>query len=149
VSDVHDWNLRAHPAFLAALMDYKERIIEMRVKVGKDAALTKDGKQLKALFALIYDTVPSNPADLNFRLGNTLGEKYRHWLRAKFRQQYRVFFRYSTRSQTIVYTWVNDDDTLRAYGSKSDAYVVFKRMLESGKVPNDWNELVAESKRLS
>jgi toxin YhaV len=44
---------------------------------------------------------------------------------------------------------VNNDDTLRAYGSKTDAYLVFRKMLESGKVPNSWDELMAESKRLS
>ena len=49
----------------------------------------------------------------------------------------------------LVYGWVNDENTLRSYGSKTDAYVVFKKMLESGKVPNSWDELIAESKRLS
>jgi toxin YhaV len=48
-----------------------------------------------------------------------------------------------------VYGWVNDPTTLRAYGTKTDAYLVFKKMLESGRVPNDWDELIAESKRLS
>jgi toxin YhaV len=64
-------------------------------------------------------------------------------------QQYRVFFRYSTKSEIIAYGWVNDEESLRAYGSKTDAYLVFKKMLESGRVPNDWDELIAESKRLS
>ncbi|MCX6495969.1 MAG: type II toxin-antitoxin system YhaV family toxin [Rhodoluna sp.] len=146
---VNTWGLRAHPAFLLVLGEYKNRVLESSKKVGKDAHLTHDGKHLKALFALILDTVPSNPADPKFRLGNTLGTEYKHWLRAKFRQQYRVFFRYSSRSQAIVYAWANDDKTLRAYGSKTDAYQVFRKMLESGEVPNDWDELLAESKRLS
>jgi toxin YhaV len=149
MSKVHGWSLRAHPAFLLAIYEYTSRVLDSNAKVGKDASLTKDGKQLRALFAVIYDTVPTNPGNQNFRLGVTLGDRNRHWLRAKFRQQYRVFFRYSTRSQAIVYAWVNDGDSLRAYGSKTDAYAVFKKMLESGKVPNSWDELLAESKRLS
>jgi toxin YhaV len=82
-------------------------------------------------------------------LGNALGQKYKLWFRAKFLQQYRIFFRYSSLRNIIVYGWVNDPTTLRAYGSKTDAYFVFRKMLESGKVPNNWDELVAESKKLS
>jgi toxin YhaV len=149
MNEAHEWDLRGHPAFLAAIDEYKKRAIESQGKLSADELVNRNIKQLNALFTLIYGTVPSNPADPKFRLGNILGEKYRHWLRAKFRQQYRVFFRYSTRSQAIVYAWVNDDETLRSYGSKTDAYVFFRKLLESGKVPNNWIELVAESKRLS
>ncbi|NDC19558.1 MAG: hypothetical protein EBZ87_04745 [Microbacteriaceae bacterium] len=49
----------------------------------------------------------------------------------------------------IAYGWVNDEEILRSFGSKTDAYLVFKKMLESGRIPNDWDELIAESKRLS
>ncbi|WP_448228818.1 type II toxin-antitoxin system YhaV family toxin [Pseudoxanthomonas mexicana] len=33
--------------------------------------------------------------------------------------------------------------TLRAYGSRTDAYVTFKKMLESGRPPDDWKALRA------
>jgi toxin YhaV len=32
---------------------------------------------------------------------------------------------------------------LRAYGSKSDAYAVFARMLASGQPPDSWDKLMA------
>ena len=35
--------------------------------------------------------------------------------------------------------WVNDDKTLRAYGSKTDAYATFKGMLEDGNPPDDFD----------
>ena len=54
-----------------------------------------------------------------------------------------------SKSSVIVYAWANDRENLRAFGSSNDAYLVFKKMLESGRVPNDWDELIAESKRLS
>jgi toxin YhaV len=42
---------------------------------------------------------------------------------------------------------VNDDDTKRAFESGDDAYRVFRRMLESGHPPDDWNALLAEATR--
>ena len=35
----------------------------------------------------------------------------------------------STLSDIIVYAWVNDEKSKRAYDSKTDAYRIFKRML--------------------
>ncbi|MEQ1536640.1 MAG: type II toxin-antitoxin system YhaV family toxin, partial [Burkholderiaceae bacterium] len=76
----------------------------------------------------------------------TLGAQHKHWFRAKFFQQYRLFFRYHQASKIIVYAWVNDETTLRAYDSKTDAYQVFARMLQSGNPPDDWDALIAAAK---
>ena len=40
---------------------------------------------------------------------------------------------------------VNDVDTMRAYESSDDAYRVFRKKLESGHPPDDWDELLAEA----
>jgi toxin YhaV len=40
---------------------------------------------------------------------------------------------------------VNDEDTKRAYHSRDDAYRIFRRMLESGHPPDDWDGLIAEA----
>jgi toxin YhaV len=48
-----------------------------------------------------------------------------HWFRAKFFQQYRLFFRYHRESRIIIYAWVNDEESKRAYESASDAYRTF------------------------
>ena len=65
--------------------------------------------------------------------------------RAKFFQQYRLFFRYHAAAKMIVYAWVNDDDTQRAYESSDDAYRVFRKMLKSGHPPDDWNQLLSQA----
>ncbi|WP_370317525.1 type II toxin-antitoxin system YhaV family toxin, partial [Pseudoalteromonas sp.] len=70
----------------------------------------------------------------------------KHWFRAKFFQQYRLFFRYHLGSKIIVYAWVNDENNKRAYGSKTDAYKVFEKMLNSGHPPEGWNELLKAAK---
>jgi toxin YhaV len=75
-----------------------------------------------------------------------LGAEHKHWFRAKFYQQYRLFFRYQAKARVIVYAWVNDEGTRRAYGSADDAYRVFRKMLHSGDPPDSWDELLLAAK---
>jgi toxin YhaV len=103
-------------------------------------------KLFRALSQLILETVPSDPARDEYRQGNTLGPAHRHWRRAKIGRRFRLFFRYDSKSKTIVFAWVNDERTLRAAGSKSDPYAVFEKMLERGNPPDDWTSLVATSR---
>ena len=79
-------------------------------------------KLFRALSQLIMEVVPSDPSRDEFRLGNTLGPTYRHWRRAKIGRRFRLFFRYDSKARAIVYAWVNDAETLRSAGSKSDPY---------------------------
>src|SRR3546814_14173576 len=64
-------------------------------------------------------------------------------MRAKFFQQYRLFFRFRKSERIIVLAWVNDAETLRAYGSRTDAYAVFNKMLDGDNPPDDWAALKA------
>ena len=144
-----EWLLLHHPAFEMEYENYKSRALLTAAKYGDNWVTTAAGKKFLALNHLVRERIPSNPSNPEHRLGNALGDNYRHWFKGKFLQQYRVFFRYSSRSQVIVYAWVNNPETLRAYGSKTAAYLVFKKMLESGRVPNNWDELIEESKKLS
>ena len=86
----------------------------------------------------MQDVVPSDPARDEYRQGNTMGSAYRHWRRAKLGRRYRLFFRYDSKAKVIVYAWVNDEQTLRSAGSKSDPYAVFEKMLGRGNPPDDW-----------
>jgi toxin YhaV len=144
-----EWSLLAHPAFMTQLEISRQKMADAKAKAEVNWINHSDVKRHFTLTRMITEKIPQNPASADFRLGNALGQKYRLWFRAKFLQQYRIFFRYSSIRNIIVYAWVNDPATLRAYGSKTDAYQVFRKMLESGKVPNNWDELIAESKRLS
>jgi toxin YhaV len=87
----------------------------------------------------------SDPTRDIYRQGGTLGGEYKHWFRAKFLQQFRLFFRYQQTegAKIIVLAWVNDDSTLRAYESANDAYAVFRKMLKRGNPPDTWKELLA------
>lgn len=59
--------------------------------------------------------------------------------------RYRFFFRFSSVQSNIVFAWLNDASSLRQDGAKTDVYRVFKRLLDQGKVPDAWDELVAAS----
>lgn len=93
-------------------------------------------KRLAAITKLAFDVIPQDPTRSGYRKGNTLGDEHKHWFRAKLFQQYRLFFRYHAPSKVIVLAWVNDND----------AYRVFRKMLESGHPPDDWNQLLAEAR---
>jgi toxin YhaV len=144
-----DWFLLGHFEFLSQLEKYREANREVQRKLGADSVHTQQAQRLKALTLATWTRIPSDPSNPEFRLGNALGKEHTHWFRDKFLQQFRIFFRYSSKSEIIAYGWVNDNESLRSYESKTDAYLVFKIMLESGRVPNNWDELIAESKRLS
>jgi toxin YhaV len=142
---VDGWALYQHPCF-ADQVDALKAVVEKKRK--KDPAgyvHTTEAKLLAAIFRLMTVVIPTNPGDPSYRQGKTLGSEHTHWFRAKFFQQYRLFFRYDTHAKIIIYAWVNDTDTKRAYDSKTDAYAVFKRMLDDGYPPNSWQELKAQS----
>ena len=146
---VHGWHLFAHPLFLAQVQTLSQQVETLQRKdpvgyVNKNAT-----KRLSAITQLAFDTIPQDPTRPEYRQGHTLGEAHKHWFRAKFFQQYRLFFRYHAGSKVIVFAWVNDDQTKRAFESSNDAYRVFRKMLESGHPPDDWDQLLRESEVLN
>ena len=56
-------------------------------------------------------------------------------------------FRYSSKEKAIIYAWVNDETTLRTYGSKTDAYATFRKMLDSGNPPDTWEILLTQANK--
>lgn len=140
---IHGWSVFAHPLFLAQLESLVQQVEALKLKDPAGYMKKNATKRLAAITRLAFDTIPQDPARTEYRQGSTLGGDHKHWLRAKFFQQYRLFFRYHAPSKVIVLAWVNDEDTKRAYESSDDAYRVFRKMLESGHPPNDWNQLLA------
>ena len=111
---VNGWTLFAHPLFLGQLAELVDKVTALKAAM-PDVYLSKNAtKRLSAINKLVFEEIPSDPADPKYRQGNTLGNEHRHWFRAKFFQQYRLFFRFHAQSRVIVYAWVNDDTTLRA-----------------------------------
>ncbi|WP_282294927.1 type II toxin-antitoxin system YhaV family toxin [Stenotrophomonas sp. PS02289] len=140
---IHGWTVYAHACFAEQLTGLIEAVADAARRRPDDFRRTNAFKRLSAVTALAFDQIPSHPADPRYRQGATLGTNHQHWFRAKFFQQYRLFFRFNDREKVIILAWVNDEKTLRAYGSKTDAYATFQRMLANGRPPDDWNALKA------
>jgi len=142
---VNGWTIFAHPCFIAQLEDLTRQVEALEQKDSVNYVKKNASKRLAAITRLAFEVIPQDPTRPEYRQGSTLGDQNKHWFRAKFFQQYRLFFRYHVASKIIVLAWVNDTDTKRAYDSKTDAYQVFKRMLDSGHPPDDWDQLLKES----
>jgi toxin YhaV len=143
---INGWNIFGHSLFLDQVETLIEQVESLRRKHPIKYKKKNAAKCLAAILKLAFEIIPQDPTLPDYRQGTTLGDAHKHWFRAKFFQQYRLFFRYHLESKVIVYAWVNDDDTKRAYNSKTDAYRTFKKMLNSGHPPNNWEQLIKEAK---
>jgi len=143
---VNGWTIFAHPLFLAQVEALTRQVEALARQDPAGYTKKNASKRLTAITKLAFEVIPQDPARPEYRQGNTLGGDHKHWFRAKFFQQYRLFFRYHAPSKAIVLAWVNDADTKRAYESSDDAYRVFRKMLASGHPPDDWDQLLKEAK---
>ena len=142
---VHGWTLFAHPLFRAQLEALTREVERLKQKDPGGYTQKNATKRLAAITRLVFEVIPQDPGRNEYRQGDALGDERKHWFRAKFFQQYRLFFRYHAPSKIIVFAWVNDADTKRAYERNDDAYRVFRKMLENGHPPDDWHELLMQS----
>jgi len=142
---IHGWTVFAHPLFMAQVESLVEQVEALKKKDSTGYVKKNATKRLAAIARLAFDVIPQDPVRAEYRQGGTLGDDRKHWFRAKFFQQYRLFFRYHAAAKMIVYAWVNDDNTKRAYESNDDAYSVFRKMLESGHPPGNWNQLLRQA----
>ncbi|MDI1307915.1 MAG: type II toxin-antitoxin system YhaV family toxin [Methylotenera sp.] len=142
---VNGWTIFAHPLFINQIEGLIQQVESLKKKHPDNYQNKNASKRLAAIAKLAFEDIPQEPSRAECRQGDTIGDDYKHWFRAKFFQQYRLFFRYHAQSKVIVYVWVNDEDTKRAYESSNDAYRLFSKMLKSGHPPDDWNKLLTEA----
>lgn len=144
---VNGWEIYAHPLFLDQIEAMIGAVEAARARDPSGYSRSRAAKLLAATLKVAFEAIPGDPTREDYRQGATLGADNKHWFRAKYLQQYRLFFRYrqSEDSKVIVLAWVNDEKSLRAYGSKKDAYVTFAKMLKNGDPPGDWETLFAAS----
>ncbi len=146
----HGWQLFAHPLLLDQLQKLTVAVEAAKRRDPDGWRTNANAKLLAALAELMFERIPRDPAHPDHRQGGTLGAARKHWFRAKFGGgRFRLFFRYQSKQRIIVYAWVNDRDTLRAHGARTDSYAVFKAMLERGNPPDDWPALLAAAEGLA
>jgi toxin YhaV len=142
----HGWTLLFHEGVIDQLRKLWVAAQRAEQKAPQEFRNNANVKLLRVLSRLIMEVVPGDPSRDEFRQGNTMGPAYRHWRRAKIGRRFRLFFRYDSKTKVIVFAWVNDEQTLRSSGGKSDPYVVFEKMLGRGNPPDDWATLIAASR---
>jgi len=92
---------------------------------------------LASVVRIVREIAPENPNAPDFQLRDDLA-KFR---RAKDRglpERYRLFWVFSSQSKTIIYLYLNDQDTLRKAGGKNGPYEVFKKLIRQGKIGTDF-----------
>lgn len=137
------WTVYYHPLFLDRMAQLIAGVARDKQKHPADYAKKSNAKLLNAIQTITLDRIPQDPTDKRYRLGATLGDGPKHWFRDKFGNgRFRLFFRYDSTAKIIVYVWVNDETTLRTYGSKSNAYAVFASMLADSNPPESWDKLL-------
>jgi toxin YhaV len=144
----HGWRLFIHPLFQTQLEKLTARVEKLASKDPQGYVSHPTAKILATINHYILEGIPRDPNSPEFRQGNMLGPRNRHWFRAKFHGRYRLFLRFSAERKIIVYAWVNDEQSLRKTGSKTDPYAIFRTMLESGEPPDSVAELLRSSKEL-
>jgi toxin YhaV len=109
------WTIFTHPLFLEQINTLTAEVESLKKRDSINFAKKNSSKRLAAITKLAFDVIPQDPSKPEYRQGSTLGEAHKHWYRAKFFQQYQLFFRYHAASKIIVYASVNNEDTKRAY----------------------------------
>jgi toxin YhaV len=139
---VNGWTLLFWADFRDRWTALSDATREARERDSDDYVHVPVVKLFRTVRDLVFKEIPANPDHPQFRQGGTLGASHTHWRRAKFHRRFRLFFRFHSASRTIIYAWLNDENTLRKAGSQTDPYVVFRRMLERGSPPTDWESLI-------
>lgn len=141
----HGWNLLFHDCLIGQLQKLEAAAARAQAQDPEGFESNANVKLFYALSQLILETVPSDPHRDEYRQGNTMGAAFRHWRRAKMGRRFRLFFRFDSKTRVIIFAWVNDENTLRSSGAKTDPYAVFQKMLNAGHPPDDWQALLAAS----
>lgn len=145
LAERNGWKLLHHPAFRQTLDGLEADVERVRARQPEAWTTHPKAKLLRRILDLIEVEIPREPGAPAFMQGNTMGPAYRHWRRAKFLGRFRLFFRFDSASRIIIYAWVNDENTLRKAGSRTDPYAVFRQRLETGDPPDDWNQLLSDA----
>ena len=132
---------------------YVRLIDDVKSLSQKDPTTYKSHPKTKLLASVqkaIKDDVPADPFHKKFMLSKTLKKKYKEWRRVKqgLPPRYRMFFRFYSIPREIIFVWINSEGYIRKSGDKHDVYVVFKKMLDRGEVPQDYKELMDQSKSI-
>jgi len=88
---VNGWTIFSHPLFLDQIDVLLRQVEAFRQKDPTSYVRKNASKRLAAITKLAFEIIPQDPGRVEYRQGNALCEEHKHWFRAKFFQQYRLF----------------------------------------------------------
>jgi toxin YhaV len=150
------WNIYFHSLFRDRYDALRASVttLEQRAAAGEITAEAlvehPDVKLFSALHEIINVKVPQDPQSKSYEQGNTLGKVGKGWRRVKGQGlpgRLRLFFRFDTSEKAIVFAWLNDENTQRKTGAKTDCYEVFGAMLKRKNPPSTFQELLVEVRK--
>ncbi|MEX2584042.1 MAG: type II toxin-antitoxin system YhaV family toxin [Gemmatimonadota bacterium] len=144
---VNGYHLLVWPAFDERWRNLRAAVERLREQDPDGYRQSPAAKLLAAVRDAALRDIPNDPGADRYRQGKTSGDANKHWRRDKFFRRFRLFFRYSSEAGLIAYVWLNDESNLRQSGARTDPYFIFRAMLERGRPPTDWSELVEECRK--
>ncbi|MCI0600812.1 MAG: type II toxin-antitoxin system YhaV family toxin, partial [Beijerinckiaceae bacterium] len=85
--EINGWAIYAHPLFLDQIEALAAEVEKARQRDPAGYKEKRAAKLLAAILKVALEDIPSDPARAVYRQGDTLGDDYKHWFRAKFLQQ--------------------------------------------------------------
>jgi len=98
---VNGWTIFAHPLFLDTLEALAAQVAVLQQKDPSGYINKNETKRLAAINKLAFEVIPQNPARPEYRQGAALGDDRKHWFRAKYFQQYRLFSATTKRAKSL------------------------------------------------
>jgi toxin YhaV len=143
--EVNGWKLYGHKLFVDQIVKLIDEVKSLKEGDPSGYESHPKAKFLATVNKLIRQNIPEDPNSPDFRQGNTLGKRNKHWFRAKLHSRYRLFFRFSSKHKVVIYVWLNDEKTLRKQGARTDPYTIFQNMLKQGDPPQDFEQILKYS----
>ncbi|MBN1602655.1 MAG: type II toxin-antitoxin system YhaV family toxin [Chitinispirillaceae bacterium] len=135
------WKLFWHSLFKMEIERLKKDVLRAKQNDPINYKTHPKYKLLETVRNIIFFEIPANPTHCRFNLSGNLSS----YKREKFGNRRRLFFRYFSNDFSIIYLWLNNEDTLRKDGSKTDPYQLFSKMVSNGVFKTNQNDLKENS----
>lgn len=140
IVNVNGWNLYFHPLFAKDYIALQAKASKIKEKLPFEEYISHtDVKLYTSLFDIINNIIPNDPFANYFVLKDEL-KRYSRVKHKGLPERYRLFFKVFKSRSSIVILWLGYP---RKEGAKNDCYNVFKKMVGQGKMPDDFDDLMA------
>jgi len=128
------WRVLYHPVFRTRYIALRDEVRGLKQQLSPERyAKHPRVKLFAAVRYLITERVPADPNAEEFRLRKELS-KHRRAKGQGLPPRYRLFWVFSESARVIIFTYLNDEATLRKAGGATDPYEIYKKMVDRGDI---------------